>query len=386
MDRKKGERLPGRAERGFPPSAVKAHDSRSVARCGAAAGQGAAPSLPAKVAFLSRPESHAGVVGEVEAIETHMAWVFLAGERAYKLKKPVRHPFLDYSTLEARRRICDEEVRRNRRLAPDTYPGCVPLVNAPDGALRIGGSGTPVEWLIEMRRLPRERMLDHAIAARTVTPSDLLPAASLIAEFFARADREPIEPARYMRHLREQVTDNRDALRPQPLAPGDQEIARRLADVLTAFLAENPEVVGAGAREGQITEGHGDLRPEHVYLGPPPAVIDCIEFSRPFRVLDPADELAFLALELQRLQVHALAGVFVQAYVTATNDAVPAPLLHFYAAHRGLLRAKLAIAHLADADADRQRWVRSCRAYLCLAAGHAECLSAPRGASRGAFP
>jgi aminoglycoside phosphotransferase family enzyme len=345
-----------------------------------------APTLEAKLAFLTRPASYPGTVVQVEAIETHMAWVFLAGERAYKLKKPVRYPFLDYSTLEARARICEEEVRLNRRLAPHVYLGRLPVVQQADGALSLGGEGTPVEWLVEMRRLRRARMLDHAVATRPVGAGELLPAASLLADFFAQAEPEPLDPSRYLSNLREDVTGNCDGLTRSALTRTDASAACRISEALLSFLGGHGDLLLARAREGRIIEGHGDLRPEHVYLGPPAAVIDCIEFSRRFRVLDPADELAFLSLELERLGAPAHARTFLETYQNRTGERVPVPLLHFYAAERALLRARLAIEHLADGGVQPARWIRRCHTYLRLATAHAERLYMPAGAERSRFP
>lgn len=116
--------------------------------------------LQAKVACLSRPEIYPERPAAVEVVQTHMSFVFLTGSYAYKLKKPVRYHFLDFSTLEARYRDCQEEVRLNRRLARDVYLGVVPLTLAPQGGLRLGGDGEPVEWLVQMRQLPKRLMLE----------------------------------------------------------------------------------------------------------------------------------------------------------------------------------------------------------------------------------
>ncbi|MBI3915832.1 MAG: hypothetical protein HY322_02345 [Betaproteobacteria bacterium] len=126
-----------------------------------------------KVAFLRRPEAYAPAPHRVDVVETHMSWVFLADALVYKLKKPVRYEFLDFSTLEARRLNCQREVELNRRLAPDVYRGTVPLTLRSDGSLRLGGPGTTIEWLVEMRRLPADRMLDAAIRSHSVEPADV---------------------------------------------------------------------------------------------------------------------------------------------------------------------------------------------------------------------
>jgi aminoglycoside phosphotransferase family enzyme len=326
--------------------------------------------LAAKVAFLKRPRSHRADVRAVTAIETHMAWVFLAGERAYKLKKPVRYPFLDFSTVAARRRVCEEEVRLNRRLAPAVYLGVTPLTVDAAGALAIGGEGAPVDWLVVMQRLARARFLDRALAAGPVAPAELEPAARLLAEFFASATPEPIAPADYVNGLRAELAENRSQLLARaPRVPEARVIA--VGDVVERILDQEASRLEARAREHRVVEGHGDLRPEHVFLGPPPAVIDCLEFRRAFRVLDPVDELAFLGLECERLGAPAAGSVFVHAYRDRTGDEPPPSLTALYAAHRALLRAKIAIWHLDDHGGDAEKWVRRCLAYLDLAEAHA---------------
>ena len=129
--------------------------------------------LREKVAHLSRPESYPEETAAVEVVQTHMSCVFLTDRHAWKLKKPVRHDFLDFSTLEARRADCEEELRLNRRLARDVYLEIVPLTFTSDGALRLGGDGEVMEWLVKMRRLPAQLMLDHAIRHGNVARHDV---------------------------------------------------------------------------------------------------------------------------------------------------------------------------------------------------------------------
>ena len=327
--------------------------------------------LSDKVAFLRRPESYAGVVPEVEAIETHMAWVFLAGERAYKLKKPVRYDFLDFSTLEGRRRDCEEEVRLNRRLAPDVYLGTVPLIRSEDGSLRLGGAGETVEWLVEMRRLPRARMLDRLILEGSLRPEEVRAAAVLLADFFARATPTPLTGPEYRPQLRADAEENRrELLAFCPLIP--EADVRTVGEVLGAFVDREGAALEERVHTHRIVEGHGDLRPEHVWLGLPPVVIDCLEFNRAFRLLDSADELAYLSLECERLGAPWLRDVLIGVYGKRTGDRPPAQLVDFYMAHRAFLRAKVALWHLRDGDlaADPERWTARARTYLSLAAAH----------------
>ena len=148
-----------------------------------------APTLEAKVHFLSRPSSYPHRPDHVSAKETHMSWVFLAGERVFKLKKPVRYSYLDFTTLEARERYCREETRLNRRLAPGVYRGVVPLTCFATGAMALGGEGEIVDWIVEMQRLPADCMLDVRLKEGRVGEEDISHLAQVLADFYRRAER-----------------------------------------------------------------------------------------------------------------------------------------------------------------------------------------------------
>jgi aminoglycoside phosphotransferase family enzyme len=326
------------------------------------------PGIEAKVAFLRRPEAYAEKPRSVEVVETHMSWVFLTERHAYKLKKPVRYDSLDFSTLALRRRDCEEEVRLNRRLARDVYLGTLALDVAPDGTLALGGGGTAVDWLVHMRRLPAERMLDELIRRRRIEESDVRPAALRLAQFFARARPVELGAAEYRKRLEEGTREDRQALcRPEFELPRDR--VAEIADAQLAQLARHPELFARRADEGRIIEGHGDLRPEHICLTREPAIIDCLEFSRDLRLLDPADELAFLGLECERLGLAAVGRWFLARYREVTGDQPPEALLRFHRSYRALRRAKIAVWHLEDPSVRaRDKWLERARCYLDLAA------------------
>ncbi len=331
---------------------------------------GTEPGIAAKVAFLRRPDSYPDCPAQVRVVETHMSLVFLTDHHAYKLKKPVRYEFLDFSTVEARRRDCEEEVRLNRRLAPSVYLEVLPLTLAGQG-LRLGGQGNPVDWLVKMRRLPGSRMLDHLIRSGTATAGDVRPAVALLARFYRSAPVALTDPQAYLERLDKDLRDNAAEL----AAPRYGLPAERIAKVLdrqTALLAREPELFRQRVREGRIVEGHGDLRPEHICLEEAPVIIDCLEFNHDFRILDCADDLAFLALECERLGGAPLAHTVFDLYREMSGDLVPEKLVTFYKSCRACLRAKLALWHLRDGEsADWTKWPAVARNYLALAEKYA---------------
>ncbi len=338
-----------------------------VQRIGRETAGSQAHSLERRLAFLRRPGSYPEGTKHVEVVETHMSWVFLTERHAYKLKKPVHFDSLDFSTVELRRRDCEEEVRLNRRLAPEVYLGTLPLVADPSGALALARTGEVVDWLVWMRRLPAERMLDARILSGALCEAEVRPAALRLARFFADATAVELAPAEYRRRLAEGVEGDRCALsRPEfGLSIARVEALTRAAQ---GCLERHAAFFERRVAERRIVEGHGDLRPEHVCLTPEPVIIDCLEFSRELRLLDPADELAFLSLECERLGAPAVGGWFLDAYTEVSGDAPPPLLLDFHRTYRALRRAKLAVWHLEDpAVREPAHWIARAKRYLDLA-------------------
>lgn len=320
--------------------------------------------LAAKVAFLARPDAYPEGTAAVEVKETHMSWVFLTARHAYKLKKPRRTSFLDYGTIEARRLNCRREVRLNHRLAPDIYLGIVPLRYSARHGLRLGDSGRVIDWLVKMRRLSSERTLEHRISAGTVRETDIRGLGHRLVAFFRSAPVTPIGPDAYLRTLAAAVRDNRTELsRPVFALPGGT--VDRLAASQLSFLERHGDLLQSRARTRHIREGHGDLRPEHVYCDGTPVVMDCLEFNRSLRMLDPVDELAYLAMECERLGAPRVGNWLFEIYAGETGDHPPEFLVGFYKCFRAFLRAKIAIWHLAD-DSVRQpdRWRGRALTYL----------------------
>lgn len=322
------------------------------------AGAGRDCSLADKVAWLR------GRLGATdEAIETHFAWVFLASDRAWKLRKPVRRDPMDYSTLDARRRDSEAEVRLNRRLAPDAYLGVRPLTLGPGGQFAIGGPGVVVDWLVEMRRLDRRRMLDAMLASGGVTEDGLRPVVELLGDFYAHEPSAVVDGAALDARLRAQVAANH-----RVIATIDGAGADALRSAQLAFLDARRGWLDARVAGGCIVEAHGDLRPEHILLARPAAVIDCLEFDRNLRILDRAEELEFLALECARIG-HASVGAWLAAACREQlHDAVPGPLRSFYRSHRAATRAKLYAWRAGEPDGGTvEHWLATAGEYLRLA-------------------
>lgn len=325
------------------------------------------PDIDAKIACLRRSRIYPDRPARVEAIETHMSWVFLTACHAYKLKKPVRTDFLDFSTPEARREDCIEELRLNRRLAPDVYLDVVPLVLSPSGDLRLDQPGEVVDWLVKMRRLPAERMLDYLIRHAALKDTDVEQVAGLLTQFYLSRLPVTLSGAQYRERLERRIRANHQALS-DPGYGMPQALLLDIHGALMGFLERNPSLF-EDRTAGKIVEGHGDLRPEHICLEQRPVIFDCLEFNRQFRILDAADELAFLDMECDRLGAAHVGQPLFGTYARMSGDSPPRALLLFYKANSACLRAKLAVWHIRDTEKQRHAyWRDHARRYLELAA------------------
>jgi uncharacterized protein len=335
----------------------------------------AAEDVGATVAFLSRAASYPDHPARVEVIETHFSWVFLTDRHAYKLKKPARGEGFDFRSVEARRRNALSELCLNRRLAGAVYLGVVPLVRTARGRLALGGGGGVVDWLIKMVRLDAARMLDRRLVARQWRRGDIEPIARHLAAFYATARRAPAAPPLFFARVRAEIDSTIAALG----SAAETRLlgaARPVARGLTAFLVRRAGMFRRRLRDRRLVDGHGDLRPEHVYVNGTPRIIDCLEFRDDLRRVDPAGELAYLALECRRLGGPLIGPALLRRYRERTGDAPPDELVHFYVALNALIRARIAVRHLAEPGGHQPEELRRrATAYLAIAAAESRFLA-----------
>ena len=328
------------------------------------------PSFADKVKFLTRGDAYCPPVPEVACRETHMSQVFLAGDRVYKLKKPVSFPYLNFSTLVRREKACRAEVKLNRRLASDVYRGVKPLVLSEQG-FAIGGQGEIVDWLVVMKRLDDSQMLDNVIRERRLHRWQLDRLVEILLQFYRHAKPVFIAPAVHVAELLRGLAYNRRVLLDPRLGipPGS---VRRVDAIQRRFVSERAGLLAERVRRRYIVDGHGDLRPEHIYLGDPVRIIDCLEFNARLRMVDPFDEIAFLCLECERLGA-AWAGKYLRRRIAhLLYDGHCDELFIFYRCYRAMLRARLSIAHLLEANPRTpDKWAPLARSYLRLAAADA---------------
>jgi hypothetical protein len=298
----------------------------------------------------------------VELRETHISWVLLAGDAAYKVKKPLTLPFLDYGSLERRRHFCHEEVALNARLAPGIYRG-VRAVVAAGGGLRIAEEAHPsaIEYAVAMRRYDERATLAQKLDHGTTSPDELRDVGRRIAAFHAAA-AVPARPERSVASLEAMLRENFATLRELGVDADETHALTR------AFLEGRRDELVARARRGLVRDGHGDLRAEHVLLARGIEIVDCVEFDAALREIDTGLDLGFLSMDVMRRD-RSLATALVDGYRKAGGEPGDDVLLAFFAAQRALIRAKVALIRAQQVDsADAARRRAHAAALLALAA------------------
>jgi aminoglycoside phosphotransferase family enzyme/predicted kinase len=324
------------------------------------------------IAALMRPAAYPHAAARVELIETHISSVLLAGEFAYKIKKPVNLGFVDFSSLAQRRFYCEEEVRLNRRTAPQLYLDVVPIAGT-ELQPRLGGEGTPIEYAVRMRRFAGDALLDVCARRGDLNAVQIDRLARAIADFHAlaaRADPESSEgtPNLVLRWARENFVQ----LQAQPLRA---DVAAALVQ-LSAWTEREVSRLRASIEHrrehGFVRECHGDLHLGNiVLLDGDPTLFDAIEFNRELRWIDVINDLAFTYMDLFDHGLPQFGWRLLDRYLQATGDYAGLDLLRFYSVYRALVRAKVArirAAQPALADRERQAALAHCAHYVRLAA------------------
>lgn len=337
---------------------------------------------PQLIDALMQPEAFTRLIPaarNVTLLQTHISLLFfvdgLDGGRVYKVKKPVDLGFLDFTTLEARRHFCHEEVRLNRRLAPDVYLGVQAIVRDRNGRIRLGeyGDDEVIDFAVEMIRLPAERMLSELLAQGQVDNATLRELAKLLAEFHRTCPTgEGVDEHASPRSLRSQVEETLTQLEPfigTALSPVLHTSLRRWCE---QFLTEHESLLKQRIADGRIREGHGDLHSENICILPDRIVIyDCIEFTPRFRCRDVACELAFVAMDLDARSSRSKSECLIREYAALTSDETLSDVLPLYKVYLALVRAKVNALKSTDESVsadERQTSLRRAAQYAQLAA------------------
>jgi aminoglycoside phosphotransferase family enzyme/predicted kinase len=329
---------------------------------------------------MRRPEFYPRRPAQIDFKQTHMSWVFLAGDEVYKVKKPVHYAFADAVTLKSRYFLCHEEVRLNRRLAPATYLGVVPIVDH-GNRLALGDQGElhhaqVCEYAVRMRRLPDDRLLDHLLRIGGVSPQAIDKIARRLATFHRAASIAKGSLYGSAVAISRMVLGNLDDCRPAIRVTLEDRVFDPIQSYLSGFISAHRELLDDRTRLGRVREGHGDLRCEHICMSEEIDIFDCLEFDEKLRYCDVASDLAFLAMDLDAFGAPHLADELVRVYSKETDDNALATLITFYKCHRACIRGKVDYLKSLESEVPSEEQARACertRAKFTLAARYAAC-------------
>jgi uncharacterized protein len=334
---------------------------------------GARMSLPASLDALLTPAAYPHPADAIQLIETPISWVLLAGEFAYKIKRPVRHAFIDLTDPVRRERLCEEELRLNRRFAPELYLEVCRIVQE-GGQARIGGEGPVLEHAVRMRRFPAAAELDRLLEEGGITPEELGVFGRELARAHAgfavaQADMPWGHPAQLQALIIRNLLECAVAAEVFGLSGA----VRALQVPLQRRLPRAAAVMAGRRATGRVRECHGDLHCRNIVrLAGRLVAFDCLEYEPAFRWIDVADEIAFLASDLAARGRPVHAHAFIAGYLEESGDYQACRVLKLYEAHRALVRAKVAALSAAGAGSGEREALR-CE-HMRLAAHAASCL------------
>ena len=320
----------------------------------------------AVIEFLGASSTHAGA--KVERIDTHTAVVFLAGPRALKLKRAVRFDYLDFSTAARRKALCDAEVRLNRRTAPAIYRDVIPVTRERDGSLALGGSGTPVDWVIEMRRFDQDALFDRLAAAGGLGVELMAPLAHSIAQFHMTAEQRRDHGGRA--GMSWVIEGNAAGFAEQGAGMLEPAACARVTGASRAQLERHGALLDARRNAGFVRQCHGDLHLRNiVLLDGSPTLFDGVEFNDEIACIDVLYDLAFLLMDLWRRRLPRHANAIWNGYLAETSDFEGIPLMPLFLSCRAAVRAKTsATAARVQSDPGRVGELQQlARDYLAMA-------------------
>jgi uncharacterized protein len=322
--------------------------------------------------YLGQPEAYAPAPATVECIETHASFVFLAGAFAYKVKRAVKYPFLDFSTLERRRLACLNELRLNRRTAPQLYLEVIPITEEAGGVFRLRGEGEPVEWALVMRRFPQDSLFDRMAAEGRLDLETMAPLARAIARLHAGADRS-LGTAQAVGPLAGIITEHESVLAENPDVFPPDAAERLAARTRKAFERLTP-LLRTRANGGFVRHCHGDLHLRNIVaLDEEPVLFDALEFDDSLATIDVLYDLAFLLMDLGKRGLTSHANAVLNTYLDASESGnlLGLKTLPLFLSLRAMIRAKVELLRVRQSPDDgTARALEEVRAYFDLACAY----------------
>ena len=296
---------------------------------------------PDIVPALLNPVIYPSKSTEVKLIQTQMSWLFLTNRYVYKVKKPINLGYLDYTTLESRHYFCRQEIKLNRRLCPNVYLGVLPITSS-SGTISIGGHGRVIDYMVKMRRLPEDRMMNVMLLKGQVRPKTMAEVANVLADFHHRTvTNSAINIFGTVETITKNAQENFEQTKPYIGVTIPKNRYQLIKNFTENFIQQKQIVFEQRISSGRIKDCHGDLHAAHICLTTDICIYDCIEFNKRFRYGDVAAEVAFLAMDLDHFGFPNLSRSFVEAYIESSEDPEILTVLDFYKCYRAYVRGKV---------------------------------------------
>jgi aminoglycoside phosphotransferase family enzyme/predicted kinase len=312
------------------------------------------------------PAAFGQTSGQVSLVQTHIGYVYLIGELAFKLKKPVKFDFLDFTTVEKRHWACQREVELNRRLCPDLYLALLPVVERNRRRqIEFGANSQDkvIDWAVQMRRMPEERMLDQLLSRGEVSLNDATRIGDTLADFYQRQRAQKFDARGNgsLKVVRFNVEENLGEGKSLDRTVLTEGALKFIAARARYFLDKYGGLIGARERDGFVVDGHGDLRAENINLpeNGTPLLFDCIEFNDRFRIVDSALDVAFLAMDFDSRGREDLSVALLARYAERCDPKIHPKLLNFYLGYRAFIKGKVAAWIAADPNVSAQQKTKS---------------------------
>lgn len=322
---------------------------------------------------LLEPGAYPGRVGNVEMVMTQMSAVFLTGKHAYKVKLPVNFGFLDYTTLEKRKKFCEEEIRLNKEISPEIYLGVVPITEE-NGEVRINGKGRIIEYAVKMKQLPQQKMMSRLLTKGEISEAVIDELAKKVAELHSKAETsEEINHYGSLESIKKNWEENFEQAKDYIGWAIKKEDYELIKDYVHDFLEKNKEIFEKTVREGRVKRCHGDLHSGNIFVvGDNVHLFDRVEFNLRFPCCDVASEIAFLAMDLDFFKRKDLSERFVNRYIELSGEKGITKLLNFYKCYRAFVRAKINCFKYKEKhikEKEKNRALEDAKRYFALA-GH----------------
>jgi len=304
--------------------------------------------IPLLQKVLLQPAIYPDQPKEVGFCETHISLLFFTGTYVYKIKKPVNFGFLDFTSLEKRRYFCEQEVRLNRRLAPELYLGVVAITQE-QGRVVLQGKGPVIDYAVKMKQIAEERLMDKLLAENQVTPRMIEAVSGKLVQFYMTAEtNDEIKSYARPARVKQDTDENFDQTQKYIDVTIPKAHYEMIQDRTNEFLKAREELFFQRMNSDKIRDCHGDLRLEHIFWGDPIAIFDCIEFNERFRYTDVAADLAFLVMDLDYHGREDLGEHLIRSYVGESGDHDILEVLSFYKCYRAYVRGKVESFRLDD--------------------------------------